>query len=248
MSERLTIATANTQMGRAIREPGGLAGLKSADVILLQEVQMGQDELATKLSDDIGLSLGHYDDDFGLAIAIDSKYTIQSRRHRILQARGTVGRLTLPAKEHVNTFRLRGRGLLALTLETPDGTVFTAATTHPTVKMKSVSRNAQVRAIPNAISDMPDPLVLAGDMNHWRHPHRVDRQMYESTGLTPVEITGSTFDVSQTRYALLGKIIRFDAQLDAMLYRGKGLRPIETELIDISSDHHAVKTTFEIDG
>jgi hypothetical protein len=84
-------------------------------------------------------------------------------------------------------------------------------------------------------------------MNHFPRPHKVDLQMLEDAGLTPVEIDGSTFDFNQTRYGWLGKLARTQTQLDAILYRGDGLSEIKTELIDIPSDHRAVMTTFALD-
>lgn len=247
MIESFTVATANTQMGRAIRESGGLKPLAGVDALLLQEVKMERDELAEKLSSDIGMTLGHYDKEYALAIAIDPRHSLKHQYEETLQPRGRAGRLIQSAEGLMDTtsFRLRARGLLAVTLETTSSNRATVAAVHPTVQPKLLSRNKQVRAIPSAVSGIDTPLVVAGDMNHWPGPHKVDRQMYEDSGLTPVEIKGSTFDFNQTRYAWLGRIL-LSTQLDAMLYRGQGLEPIATELVDIPSDHRAVITTFEL--
>ena len=253
-AETITIASLNTQMGRAIREPYGLKPLDGVDILLMQEVMMGGSELVDRVHDQIGLRIGQYDEELGLAIALLPGQFITKHYKTVMQQRGLIGNSIDSNKEDMqkSRFRLRGRGLIGVSLVTSENNALSVATTHPTVQLRQISRNRQVRKIAGAVAKVDHPLVLAGDMNHWPGPHSVDLRTYEETRLTPVNMPDkATFDVSRTRYAWLGKLaanfgVDMNGQLDAMLYRG--LTVGATTLVDVSSDHSAIMTTFVLES
>ncbi|MDB5163507.1 MAG: Metal-dependent hydrolase, endonuclease/exonuclease/phosphatase family [Candidatus Saccharibacteria bacterium] len=250
-SEQITVTTANTQMGKAIRS-GGLQAVANSDVLLLQEVQMPPNELAEHVKE-LGLLAVSIAGHFGLAIAIKPEHKVTDSKKVTLQKQGPLGRaIGFHGSERWDDtkFRLRGRGLLVVALKTAKGSHVTVATTHPTVPIKFLSRRKQINAAADALADVTDPLVLAGDMNHWPGPGRLDRKMRGNAHLAAVNLgTVPTFDVARNNYAWLGKLSQIglnpNGQLDAMLYRG-AIHPNHTELVDISTDHQAISTTFTL--
>lgn len=236
-------------MGRTIND--GLARLGTADVLLLQEVKTDATTLESLLHKNTDLELALVGEGLGLAIAVKPWLKLKGTYEEILQKRGIVGRSvarTFSTREMAK-FRLRARGMIGVSLETPQERALTVLTTHPTVPVRFAARRLQVELIGSKVADIADPVVLAGDMNHWPGPRKVDLAMHETAGLSMVETDGPTYYVNQSRHAWLGRIgmgSLISGQLDAMLYRGDGLTPVQTELIDIPSDHRAISTTFSV--
>ncbi|MGZ6004688.1 MAG: endonuclease/exonuclease/phosphatase family protein [Candidatus Saccharimonadales bacterium] len=248
MNEILTVASANTQMGRLLTYPGRLAALAQCDILLLQEVRLDDNQLERSLSHETDLRIANYDHDLALAIAVDKHLTVSATSDFLLQDEAMLTRiLTNYRLMQTAKFRLRGRGLISAGLRTPAGNKLTVGTVHPTIPLKFSARNKQVSDIPIYLGpDNHQPLIMAGDMNHWPGPHAADLEMMRKTALKPVDFgEQSTFDISQTRYAWLGRLgIKIDGQLDAMYYRGP-IQPFMANLRPVASDHKALGAGFE---
>lgn len=255
-----TIATANTHEGRLLSEPEGLAhfGEMGVDVLLLQEVlDLSSQTIDDRLKDD-GYGLAHFDAPSGLAIAVRDGSELQvqpgSERTEILRKPEKLGvaakRLGLKLGN-----RLRSRGLIAIKLLTPSNETLTVASTHPIVFARALSRAKQVRAIGNVLKSdyyQGNPLIVAGDMNHYPGPRKVDLAMRQAANLQAVE-TGPTWKIRGSRHEKYAKVAafitrrqldRFDGKLDAILYRG--MEQIGNTILEIESDHDAVVATFTI--
>lgn len=258
MSETFTVATANTHEGRMLRDADGLAPFTDGgvDTLLMQEVLgVDQPDLEARLLQD-NYTLAHFDRPSGLAIAVnrDSAFQTQegSERTEVLQAAEKIGEVARRLNIDMAN-RLRQRGLIAVKLASAESTV-TVATTHPIVFVRALARAKQVGAIGEVLDDeyyRDDPLVVGGDMNHYPGPRKVDLRMHAATGLTAVEFDEATWRIAGSRHhwlAAIGsrvtgrEIDSFDAELDAILYRG--LVAGKNSVVDITSDHRAAISDF----
>ncbi len=230
--ENITIATANAQRGRMIRSADGLKPFHDVDVLLLSEVKTKRDKLVEKLQNN-GFQLA-CTDNLDLAIAIKEGYKVLDTNQYALTRNGFLKRFF--ARSRLG--RLFGaRYMLTAKIESPTGEVFETATLHPVTKPLNRARRNQVRAMGAAIETFADdtPLVIGADFNHRPGPEKTDIRVREQNNLSSVGLGGKeTF------------IYRLRGQLDDMLYRGKGIKPINTRVIDIQSDHRAIITTFNL--
>jgi endonuclease/exonuclease/phosphatase family metal-dependent hydrolase len=243
MTERITVATVNTHMGEVFKTPQGLEALAEADILLMQEVCIEEYALSKQLAE-YDFSLTVLASGLGLAIAHRQPLDYIETQVETVQPESKLSDLA----SGQTRFRMRARGLLSAVFQTREDSELAVATTHPTVPLRFRSRARHVSALP-AVLPHGDRLVVAGDMNHWPGPRKVDTQFRDEAGLHAVAIGQQpTFDVSRTRYSWLEHAeerfgIPINGQLDAMLYRGD-LEPEETTVVDVPSDHRAIMTRF----
>ncbi|CAN5602475.1 hypothetical protein BH23PAT1_BH23PAT1_0710 [soil metagenome] len=268
-SSELIVATANTHASRMLDDTDGLKPIVDAGVgvLLLQEVLgKSRPETEDRLAHD-GFNLVNFAGELGLAIAVNdevaSNYNIGAheitRIHAPTHLESMAKRLKI-----VGSHRLRDRGILKTSLSNDTVESIIVATTHPIVFARFISRGKQIQAIqkyfldvpgnPPAISESSDAprLILGGDMNHYPSPRRVDLRMQAALGLQRVVLDRKSWPITGSRHewmARIGKIATgsleaFDAELDALLYRG--VEEVSTTVVDVESDHRAIISTFEV--
>jgi len=229
-SENITIATANAQRGHMIRSSNGLTPFRNVNVLLLSEVKPRRDNLKENLAKD-GFHLA-YTDNLDLAIAVRDGYKVLSAQEYPLTSDSTFKRFL--ASNRMG--RLWGlRNMIVAEIETPTGEIIKTATLHPVPRAFEHARRKQVMAMGKIIGNFDDKelLVIGADFNHYPNPGKTDLNVREQNNLSSVGLNGkSTFNY------------RFRGQLDDMLYRGAGIKPVKTELVDVHSDHKAIITTF----
>ena len=259
---QIVLASANTHFGDAVRADNGLASIlqHTPDILLLQEVTNTKDELQRQLHS-AGFKLVHFASEFGLATAIrtSAAFSAQSgsiRTHE-LQRMGFVER-SLAQQWARGPHAMTKHGMQATQFNDQNGHALTVVNTRLTVPLKKFARARQVAEIGRELSHpyYTGPLVVAGDMNHHPGPGKVDRRMHSKAQLNLVDLgsepTRHVRGSKQEKYLkhiarLQGRPLEdFDAQLDAMLYRGKGLEPVEVWVVDIESDHRAVIARFTL--
>jgi hypothetical protein len=247
MSEYLTFATANTHMGRLFKVRGGLDPLADSEAIGFQEVHPDRDPVEKRLSEDTDLVLAYAAPEFGLAIAVHKYLKVSNRHKAVLQERGNIGqRLMNLEARYKAAFRTRARGIQGLAIHTSVGQSVHFANAHPIIPFKPRQRGRQIRTIPIALAHVGGPLVLVQDGNHCPGPRPVDRAMRYALDMKSVDIGDEpTYVLERSKHAWLGVMPAFwTLQFDDILYRG--LREVHTEVVDIDSDHRAIKTTLAI--
>jgi len=229
-SENITVATANAQRGHMIRSADGLSPFRNTDVLLLSEVKPRRDNLKENLEKG-GFQLA-YADNLDLAIAVKEGYKVISAKEYPLTRNGPFKRF-LATNRMGRLFGLRN--MIVAEIETPTGEKIKTATLHPVTKPFNRARREQVKAMGRILENFDDDelLVIGADFNHRPGPEKADIQVREQNKLSSVDLQGKeTF------------IYRLRGQLDDMLYRGKGIQSVNTEVVDIQSDHRAIITTF----
>lgn len=250
-----TVATANTQLGKAVRTPGGLNGVADVDALLLQEVHSERDNLDEFLDKETDLTLACAADGLGLAIALrKSLYQTHKPREHVIQPATKSFILPKLAKYNKSiTFRLRNRGALEVGTSIA-GRKISIFTTHPNVPLRARSRAAHLAKLPNILDGATDIAILGGDMNHWPKPTEQDEQMRLDAHLKRVDIGRiETWHPEKSRQKSLalvaGKLgVVYGGQLDALFFRDPeyNTHPVAAEVIEIASDHSAIKTTLQI--
>lgn len=261
LQSSITLTSANVHFGDAIRAKDGLAAVVQykPDILLLQEATNPTNELERQLAV-WGYTLVSHADVFGLAMAIrtTSKLHIVSgsvRTHE-LQKMGYVER-TLAQRWAGRPHNMTSHGMQAAQF-TRDGRLLTVVNTRLTVSLKRLARSRQVAAIGQEL-EYPyyaGQLIVAGDMNHHPSPRKADRAMYRRARLRAVDFNGEPTrrarGSKQEKYLkyiarLQGRPLEdFDTQLDAVLYRGKGLTPEIVNVVDIKSDHRGIVVEFGV--
>lgn len=253
MAEIITVATANTHMGRMVRDPDGLTPFVNVDVLLMQEVHPERDNIERRLSEETDMRLVHSIGEYGLAIAARNNFDVQSisgialqERPKLLQAVFSAG-----GESSITAFRLRARGMLRVMLATPKGNSLSVATTHPTVPVLPLSRSRQVTRLGEVLSNFDGPFIIGGDMNHWPGPRDVDVEMCERAGLRRVDLDGeTTYRIEDSNHSWMGRVAflrdRAGGELDAMLYKGGSLALMSSNVVDIASDHRAIISNFKL--
>ena len=153
--------------------------------------------------------------------------------------------------------RFRRRGAVSVDVSINETEKVRLMTSHPIVFARAISRARQIRLLnENITSNTPleSKLILGADMNHYPSPRRVDLGFAEEANLSNAlsdEITWRLKDSPRLKKlnSISNKIKGcdinfFDAQLDALLYRGFDYP--EVEVIDIVSDHKAIVAKFKI--
>lgn len=260
-SSRLTVATVNTHWGSLLHAADGLDPVADADIVLLQEVIDPDNDCREDLLEAAGFTLVYAAGRFGLAILARTATQFQmvpgSLREHLLQKMDAV-EIRLMQRWAGRPHGFTEHGMISARFTTPDKKVVTVANVHPSMPVKPVARSIQVSLMAGLLtgSDYAGPLVVAGDMNHYRRPGLVDEAMRKSASLVRVdlgeEVTWQARGTGQE--ILLGALARlqkrpttdFDGQLDAVLYRGDGLELSSAAVVDVKSDHRAVITTFSL--
>jgi endonuclease/exonuclease/phosphatase family metal-dependent hydrolase len=261
--EKLIIATANTRWGSMVYTPAGLTPVASAGILLLQEVtEPERYDLAGRLRA-AGFELVHCTSRFGLAIAVRTDSGLRlvpgSIQERLLQKMSPIEQwLTERIVKHPPG--IRERGLITAKFTTLSGRQITVVNTHPItpIAVRPRARKVQIARIGTILADpyYSGMLILAGDMNHYPGPKKIDEAMRATAKLTRVNlgleptwyVRGSKQEKWFTIPAhLLHKPIdSYNGQHDVVLYRGKGLRSTSVKVVDIPSDHRAIVATFSL--
>lgn len=94
-------------------------------------------------------------------------------------------------------------------------------------------------------------LIVGGDMNHYPGPQGVDFAVQQAAGLDRLPLAEPTWLIEGSRHEWIAKIgslvtgrslASFDAELDAMLYRG--LELVSASAMTVESDHKAIVAEF----
>lgn len=271
---KITIATANTCYGRLARAADGLAPFAEAnvDILTLQELRDPEADAFANQLDRYNFALVHAAGTAGLAMVINKKSALlhdpESVHHEVLRnMRPWERRLYDGQSRLVGQFP--ERGLIAARFLLDESAV-TVATTHPFPPTRTRSRNNQVRLIGQHLTDprYDENLVVTGDWNHWPAAQPGDIRMRQETGLSVADIgaqqTWSFRNMGKMQYVARGVSMlryptprnirslgdryldKFGGQLDAVLYRGPGIKPLKTEVVPIQSDHRGLISTFEV--
>jgi len=251
----LTVATVNTFSSRLLTLPEGLEPVVAArpDVLALQEVHHLEAAAVERVLAAAGLVTSTAHLPAGLVLAHDPRRVrlVAPPLRATLQPAGPLLRWS----DHWHE-----RGALAGTYALCDDEerVVTVATAHLIVFARAIARGNQVRRLHRALADprlATGPLVLAGDMNHYPGPARPDRALARGLGLRHVELDAPTWRIRGSKHEWLARagahltgwdVERFDAELDAVLYRD--LEPVQVEVVDVASDHGAVVCRFALTG
>jgi endonuclease/exonuclease/phosphatase family metal-dependent hydrolase len=258
VSEHITVATANTFFGSMLNAPEGMTVLSNAavDVVLMQEVLNMSSE---QVNDSIlpqGYALQAIDNDSGLAIAVrnESRIVVTGSRCERIEPISRVGSFAL---EHglPQAQRLRSRAYLSASLRMPSGGQVDVATTRPTVFVRPVARNRQLKVIARLINENRTrgvPFILGADMNHYPGPRKADRKLADDAGLCRAELHAPTWLAVGSKHewiATIGVLAigrplgTFDAQLDAILF-SDDLQLDRSDITDIPSDHKTILCRF----
>lgn len=223
--------------------------LADCEVVGFQEVHPERDKLEERLSTETDLALASIAPEFGLAIAVHKELKISEEHTAVLQERGPIGRRLMNMEtRHKTAFRTRARGLHGVTIETVGGQKVHFANGHPIIPFKYRARNAQLRKVPGALAHIKGRLIYVQHGNHCPGPRKGDIAMRRALDLKAVDIGKEpTYVLERSKHAWLGVFPAFwTLQFDDILYRGNGLHEIYTEVVDIESDHRAIKSTFSI--
>lgn len=248
-----TVATANTQLGRAVRTPGGLEGVIDVDALLLQEVDSDRDDLETFFNKETDLSVIAAES-LGLAIALNKNHDVERVKEHFIQS-ATKSYLLPKISKHSKalSIRMRDRGVLEVRT-TVNQRGISLLTTHPQKPLRPKSRAEHLKKLPSIIGGVPDIAILGADMNHWPQPSESDEQMRIDACMKRAQINKkATWHPEKSRQKsvawLLAKFgITYSGQLDAILYHDSKFKldGLTAEVIDIESDHSALKATFPI--
>lgn len=261
MPTPITVATANTHWGRAVQVSDGLQSLSKVDILLLQEVGGFQKKTLEKQLGKVNFRLMCSAPQFGLAIAIRQKSPLvyipnSTTQHRLAKMSFLERKIVQTITHNAPAFT--ERGMLSAQVKTPEGFQFTVATAHPTTPISTLpkARHRQIVTLQKLLGKKYAnmPLILGGDMNHYRGPRAVDLKMHTLANLTPIELgIEPTWYVRGSKQekilALAARVLRqpldiFNGQHDIILYRKKHFTPTKVEVRDIYSDHRAVIAVF----
>lgn len=247
---RLRVATANTKLGQAVRNPRGLEPIFDYDAWLLQEVHSERDNLGRLLSAETDLVIAHAADDMGLAIAVRKNLDRGICQTDVIRQKGKLG---LWASSYIKpaealAFRQRARGIIAVTVNVA-GIDIDLATGHPPIP-HDLSHTSHIEKIAPVLNTLGDALIFGGDMNHWPGPKTCDKEMAREAALVPVDIGNRpTWHARKSRQRPVARIlehcgISLDGQLDALYTRG--LHVSRAEVMEIDSDHSAITADVQI--
>ncbi len=247
-SHELTVATVNTMFGNAVTSDGGLGDAAEADVLLLQEIHQERDDVDANLRK-YGMRIAAVMQSAGLIIAVKEDLTTHEAPSELLLHRS---KKTLMVVEKLDekdalAFRMRGRGVVGVSVELDDGQQISVFNTHPPVPIASTARNKHLRLLAEFLNMRAEtPFVVGGDMNHWPRPRKKDRQFQADANLRRVDIgEDDTFHGHKSKIAkVIGAIARIqNGQLDSLFY-SHSLSSSNEGIIEIDSDHSAVIATF----
>ena len=247
MSETLTIATANTKFGEMVRADDGFGPFneRGVDVLLLQETHPDRDDLESNLRNGSDLRLAKAAGELGLAIAVHKDMAFDYGEEGIVLERNAVTRTIVDrfGSRATAAFRLRGRGVLNLVFE-HEGQRMMVGTTHPPVPLAEPIRADMVRILPYIYKDVDMPVVVGGDMNHFRRRRPADINSWTEHGFQWVDIGDEPTYVAQGGESpLLPRLSFLDAQLDAQ-WHTPDLEVVHAEVATVESDHDAILAEY----
>nr|WP_281720480.1 endonuclease/exonuclease/phosphatase family protein [Nitrosomonas nitrosa] len=242
----VTIGTANSYLGKMLKDPEGLKAFADTDILLLQEVDPVAEQIE-KLIAETDFRLAQIS--VGVGLAILHRETVEpvpnlSDGLTLLQATPTYQRRILQKfREH--PLQTVGRGTLQARFRTVDDQELTAVTGHANVPLKPIRRAKYVAMLADVMATVQGPAVLAGDMNHWPGPQAVDHEMVSRAKLERVALDRPTYTSLNSQHRWMGRLgINIEGEFDAMMYTPQHLEAVKSEVRDISSDHRAIVTQF----
>lgn len=261
LASEFTVATVNTHWGAMLHEAGALDPVAKADIVLLQEVIEPARDLPAERLRHWGFELVHVTGAFGLAILRRSGSELRVvpgslASHRLLRMDRMEYRLMQRWAQRPHGFT--EHGMISAVFATTTGRQVTVADVHPSMPLKPLARARQIYILGGLLGrrEYAGPLILGGDMNHYPRPGYVDERFGAATGLTRADIgaapTWFVHGTNQEKYIrrlaqLLGQPLSdYDAQLDAVLYRGEGLALLSAAIVEVASDHRAITTRFSL--
>lgn len=255
------VATVNTLLGRALKDLSKLGDLATADILLIQEViRPAENDLQNRLRVS-GFELIEADNPFGLVIAIrkDSNIKLIDGTLRLVKLGNmgwmekTILNILIKAKHN-----FKERGMMTVKFRIGNKTL-TVVNVHPGISFGfKGARRRQINKLNVELKNTiyQGPLLIAGDMNHYPGPEKVDMQLVNDNylrsldlGRKPTWITkGSDYEFFAKLAAIFSRraLESFDGQLDAIYYRESWLQALETKLVTIDSDHRAILATFKL--
>jgi|GEM_PF-2884733 len=256
----VTIATANTHFGQLLRATESLAPIAHADIILLQEVITPELDVLERYLEPAGFRAVYIEPKFGLVVAFRRRAKL-----KVGAIARSVGLQKMSLAERMIIQRSLGReiaytehGCIVVEAVAQSGQKVMVVNTHLTVPPKFLARGRQVRRLGGVLAtlDAAQPLIVAGDMNHYPRPWPVDEDMRRRNDLRRVDLLSEpTWRAHSVRRASLLRAVAyasrrpleaFDGQHDAMLYRGAGMTQKSAQVVDIASDHRAIVTRFTL--
>jgi hypothetical protein len=237
-----TVATLNTQYGKALSSPQATDVLEGSDIALLQEVLRINPTETHKNLGAAGLHFAAFYPRSGLAIAISERFRTLHSDYAPLERQS---RMAGPARAIGQHERFRERAMITLLLQdTETGRAITAATAHPVVAVRHAARTRQIQAATEFINSRhaTGALVLGADMNHYPGAQKVDKQLAQKTRLRSVSNTEPTCLLQDTRHGWLQRLGLPDGRLDSLLFRG--LVELSSETFQAESDHRGIRAQF----
>ena len=225
------------------------------DVLLLQEVLDMSDVDISQSLGRANFKLVHSNHKMGLVIAVNNSSGIRMGLiDTVVFDKSSAAGRAVEKFGYKGSSYARQRGIIGIKLTVDSGESIVIATVHHSVFIRGYERYRQVsamgRALGNAHYDYPH-VVVGGDMNHYPGPRKIDIITQNYLGFRRVDIIEPSWRVKGSRHewmARIGsittgrKLNSFDAELDAILY--KGVEVVRTHVIDIESDHRAIITEF----
>jgi endonuclease/exonuclease/phosphatase family metal-dependent hydrolase len=246
----LVIGTANTFSGALLRSPSGLAPFRDVDLLAVQEVfGFTAAGLAARFTDD-GFEVVSHHERSGLALARRGDSAVRPGAALNLHKTLAPERILAGHSDH-----WRERALIAARVQV-GGMALTFANAHLMVFARPIARRRQVQALRSALGSgyfAGHPLILVGDMNHYPAPRNVDRAMAAHSGLARAALDAPTWQIAGSKHEWLARtagratgrsIESFDAELDAVLYRGVVLDG--ARVVRIESDHAGIVARFSV--
>lgn len=270
---KIILATANTHYGRMARTQDGFSPLAEAhaDILTLQEIRDPEADAFTTQLDRSGFRLVHAAGACGLAMAVrtDTQLSLvpgSERKEVLKEVSPLEGRLHNRGSRLVGQFP--ERGMIAARFLLQDASL-TIGTVHPTPPARPYARRMQILGAGTALAEpyYQGNLIVAGDWNHYPAARPADVAMRRHAGLSVADIgSEATWGFRGIRHEWAARAVSmvtrptlqnltswgdvylddFDAQLDAVLYRGDTLRCLGAEVVRVESDHRAIVASFSI--
>lgn len=245
----ITIGTANTYLGKMLKDPEGLKAFADVDVLLLQEVDPVAEQIDDLLAE-TDFRLAQISVGVGLAILHQETVTpvptpLGDSLSLLEITPGWQRDLLQRFRDH--PLQTVGRGTLEARFLTEDGNEITAVTGHANVPVRFRQRAEYIRKLPDVMATVRGAAILGMDANSWPGPREVDYEMVAASGLERVNIGDEhTYTSANSRHRWMGRLgINIEGQLDTMMFTPQQLQVTASEVRYIpSSDHRAIVTQF----
>lgn len=257
MSQKIIIATANTYLGKMLREADGLRDVVVADVLLLQEAVGFDKRKLTKILQPQGYTEIFFNKAYGLVIAVKQKPGLQVVEESLREQK--IGNLSVLEMMLAKNWKMKKdefgqRGCIAVKLQLKDHTELVVVNVHPSVDTPTYFRSKQIRRLSKELEHeyytATGRIIIGGDMNHRPEPKRVDHDLAARHSLVRIDlggehtwkVLGSQFEKPARLLAFLNRrsLDSYNFEMDTFLYSRANIEPINTEVLDIPSDHRAI--------